>query len=229
MNKLLFFLAMILFLFPANGRSEEITRNTVDKMIISYIQNYAPVGVEMVEWKFRHSNPLPIKGEIIDFERPVEAGWKAHTSLRMKVNTGGREQTFWITLHLVYSRGVVVAGHNLSMGHRIVRNDIKVEVREGWKYLEKSYSQMDEVLGKGIERPVSKGTCIKNWHIRHDQEMKRGDAVVILAQKGCLRVEAPGKVLEVGTPGELVRVLNTLSGKEVFATVLDTATVSVSF
>ncbi len=229
MTKFIIVLAMILCLFPAAAWTVEITQDLIDEQIVSYIRNHAPAGVEMVKWNFRHGNPLPLKGKIVELERTVHSDWKARTSIRIKIETAGREQIFWLSLHLAYSREVIVARHNLVIGHRIDRQDILLETRAGWKYMENCYLPMDEVLGKGIGRPVSKGTCLKNFHISHNKAMKRGAAVVILAEKGNLRVEAPGKVLETGSPGEMVKVLNTLSGKEVYATVLDNSTVSVSF
>ncbi len=229
MTKFIISLAMIMLFLPASAGAADITESQIEREITAYIKSHAPAGVEMVKWTFRHSSPLPLEGKIAGFELPSPARWKASTAIRMKIAAAGREQPVWLALQLAYSRDVVVASHNLVSGQHIARPDIKVEFRSGWKYLEGSYLEMEDVLGKGIKRPVSKGTCIKKHHINYGTDMKRGDAVVILAEKGSLRVEAPGKVLETGSPGEMIRVLNTLSGKKVYATVLDNNTVAVSF
>jgi flagella basal body P-ring formation protein FlgA len=115
------------------------------------------------------------------------------------------------------------------MGHRIGQKDVDTEIREGWRNHEDLYSSAREVVGKKVWRPVSKGACVKSWHVRDRRDTKRGDTVVIVAQSGSIRVEAPGRLLEPGNPGDRVRVLNVASGKEVYATVLDAKTVSVSF
>jgi flagella basal body P-ring formation protein FlgA len=86
-----------------------------------------------------------------------------------------------------------------------------------------------DVVGKKVWRPVAKGACVKTWHVRAHRNMQRGDAVVIVAASGAIRVEAPGRLLESGNPGDRVRVLNNASGKEVYATVVDSKTVTVPF
>jgi flagella basal body P-ring formation protein FlgA len=102
-------------------------------------------------------------------------------------------------------------------------------VREGWRNHEDLYARTGDVVGKKVWRPVSKGTCVKSWHIRDRRDSQRGQAVVIVAQSGAIRVQAPGELLESGNPGDRVRVLNKASGRELIATVLDARTVIVSF
>jgi flagella basal body P-ring formation protein FlgA len=104
-----------------------------------------------------------------------------------------------------------------------------MEIREGWRNHEDLYERVEEVVGKKVWRPVSKGACVKSFHVRDRRDMGRGDAVVIVAESGAIRVQAPGELLESGNPGDRVRVLNKASGKEVYATVVDANTVVVSF
>ena len=90
-------------------------------------------------------------------------------------------------------------------------------------------TNLEDVVGKIVERPISQGAALKKWHIREGGELRQGSAVSILAQKGCIQIEAPGKMLESGKPGDLIRVLNVATGREIYATVVDAKTVSVSF
>jgi flagella basal body P-ring formation protein FlgA len=53
--------------------------------------------------------------------------------------------------------------------------------------------------------------------------------VTILAESGDLRVTVPGRVLEKGYKGSLIRVQNVMSKKEIYATVVNGATVTVDF
>ena len=59
--------------------------------------------------------------------------------------------------------------------------------------------------------------------------VERGDMVMILAESGGLRVTVPGKILEKGYRGQLVQVQNTMSRKNIYAKVIDEATVMVDF
>jgi flagella basal body P-ring formation protein FlgA len=57
----------------------------------------------------------------------------------------------------------------------------------------------------------------------------RGDMVTILAESGDLRVTVPGRVLERGYLGELIRVQNSMSKKKIYARVINNSTVMVDF
>ena len=169
----------------------------------------------------------PLKLQAIWIRRASKNAW--HSLLRNKVLSIATILiialmlfVFNLVLALSYASDSVIS----NVGEKL---DISVEIREGWRYLNNDYLKVDDIVGKGIWRPVSKGTTIKNYHIKQAENIQRGDTVMIIAEKGSLRIEAPGKVLETGKPGEMIRVINTLSGKEIFAKIIDAQTVSVPF
>jgi flagella basal body P-ring formation protein FlgA len=59
--------------------------------------------------------------------------------------------------------------------------------------------------------------------------VERGDVVTIMAAGGNLQVTVPGIVKETGFEGDLVKVQNSMSRKEIFARVVDSSTVAVHF
>jgi flagella basal body P-ring formation protein FlgA len=225
------FLSVACLLGPA-GRSlaGEITEGELRTHLVSYVQNQAPVGVELEQWELRRGDSLPLQGRIVGLALASGAEWREKTPIRVQVETdAGQSQTLWVNAEMRRARTVVVALRNLPIGHRIGPEDIGTEVQEGWRNHEDLYDQVGQVVGKRIYRPVSKGACLKSWHVRDRRDMQRGDSVVIVAQTGVIRVEAPGQLLEAGNPGDRVRVLNVASGKEIYATVVDAVTVAVSF
>jgi flagella basal body P-ring formation protein FlgA len=184
----------------------------------------------MEQWELRRGDLLPVRGQLVGVKLASGAEWQAKTPIRAEVETNsGLVRTLWVTANLRRARSVVVARRNLPIGHRIGPEDVATELREGWRNHEDLYEQATDVVGKKVWRPVSKGACVKSWHVRDRRDMQRGDAVVILAESGAIRVQAPGELLESGNPGDRVRVLNKTSGKEVYATVVDANTVTVSF
>ncbi|MEE9611432.1 MAG: flagellar basal body P-ring formation chaperone FlgA, partial [Desulfatiglandales bacterium] len=70
---------------------------------------------------------------------------------------------------------------------------------------------------------------LKEWMLERPPIVKRGDMVTILAESGVLRVTVPGRVLEKGYLGELVRVQNAMSKRQIHARVINNSTVVVDF
>ncbi len=219
-----------ILLLPDGAWGGTITDSTVREVLVQYLRDHGPAGVELEQWELRRGDLLPVKGKILGLELAHGARWGARTPIRLRLREdSGRERTYWISAALRRTRRVVVATRNLPMGHRIEPEDLLTEVREGWRKGEETYGSPSELVGKKVFRPVAKGACIKKWHVREDRNMHRGDDVMIVAEKGAIRIEAPGQLLESGNPGDRVRVLNKSSGKELFATVVDLHTVAVSF
>lgn len=225
------FLCVAFLLSPVAGTlAGEVTEGGLREELMSYVQDQAPVGVELEQWELRRGDSLPLRGRIVGLELASGAEWRERTPIQVQVETdAGQLRTLWVNAEMRRARAVVVARRNLPIGHRIGPEDVATEVQEGWRNHEDLYDQVGQVVGKRIWRPVSKGACVKTWHVRDRRDMQRGDSVVIVAQSGAIRVEAPGQLLEAGNPGDRVRVLNVVSGKEIYATVVDAVTVAVSF
>ena len=221
----------VFFLEPVGvSLAGEVTESDLRAALVGYIESRAPAGVEMEQWELRRGDLLPVRGELVGVKLASGAKWRAKTPIRAEVETtSGLVRTLWVTANLRRARSVVVARRTLPIGHRIGPEDVGTELREGWRDHEDLYEQATDVVGKKVWRPVSKGACVKSWHVRDRRDMQRGDAVVIVAESGAIRVQAPGELLESGNPGDRVRVLNKASGKEVYATVVDANTVTVSF
>ena len=71
---------------------------------------------------------------------------------------------------------------------------------------------------------VFKISDLKDWMLEKSPIVDRGDVVTILAESDGLRVTVPGRILERGYSGELVRVENIMSKKQVYARVTDHST-----
>ena len=124
---------------------------------------------------------------------------------------------------------LVVATRNLPINHAIGPEDVREEAFTGSPADFDPHVTLEEVLGKRVWRPVSRGTALKSWNVRTVDNVERGDQVLIVAERGVIRVEAPGRALDNGEFGQTIRVMSLVSGKVLEATVVDTQTVSVPF
>ena len=224
-------LCLVLLLGPvATSVAGEVTESDLREALLAYVESRAPAGVELEQWELRRGDRLPVRGEIVGVKLASGARWQAKTPMNAEVETAsGQVHSLWVTASLRRTRSVVVARRTLPIGHCVGLDDVGTEIKEGWRNHEDLYERAEEVVGKKVWRPVSEGACVKSWHVRDRRDMQRGDDVVIVAESGAIRVQAPGELLESGNPGDRVKVLNKTSGKEVYATVVDAKTVIVSF
>lgn len=87
----------------------------------------------------------------------------------------------------------------------------------------------ESVLGKRLKTSLQGGALLYNHLLEEPPMVKRGDQVTIMAQSPKLQVTAPGEVREPGSLGEVVRVKNLMSRREIMAKVMDSGHVEVNF
>jgi flagella basal body P-ring formation protein FlgA len=89
--------------------------------------------------------------------------------------------------------------------------------------------RLDEAVGKQLVRPISAGAVVRAGLLTQVPVVSRGAQVVLVAAQGGLRITTPGIAKEDGGAGEIVRVVNAMSGKVVNGRVIDAETVEVTF
>jgi flagella basal body P-ring formation protein FlgA len=214
---------------PCWAGAQQITEQDLRRALAGYVREHGPAGTQLVGWQAARGVSLPMPGRIVAVDKDPSEDWGPRTTLCVRAETGpGKTDSIWVIAQLKFVRTVVVACRNLPIGHRIASGDVRTEVREG-AGRDGEYSELEEVVGKEIYRPVSQNACLKHMHIREGRNPGSGDPVIIVAQKEGLRIEAPGRLLEAGKEGDRVRVLNVATGTEVYATIVDRNTVTVSF
>ena len=124
---------------------------------------------------------------------------------------------------------VVCASRHLKKGDIIRKDDIHLVKKNISHLSSKVLMDPRKVVGLRVKHNVQEDTCLKEWMLERSPIVKRGDMVTILAESGGLRVTAPGKVLEKGYLGELIRVQNAMSKRQIHARVVNNSTVVVDF
>jgi len=124
---------------------------------------------------------------------------------------------------------VICAARNLKKGEVINADDLYMARKNISRLSTDILHDMDSAVGLIAKHSIRQGTWLKDWMVERRPTLARGDVVTILAESGDLRVTVPGKVLEKGYKGALVRVQNVMSRKEIYATVVDGSTVTVDF
>jgi len=90
-------------------------------------------------------------------------------------------------------------------------------------------ASMEDVVGKVLKKDVPANTVVTDQILEDRVVVKRGDYVTIVAESSKLVVQARGKTVDKGRIGDVIRVRNMASGKEVAAKVVSGGVVRVEF
>jgi flagella basal body P-ring formation protein FlgA len=111
----------------------------------------------------------------------------------------------------------------------LAENDIRV-IRRNISMLDPDFIKSTKMaVGFRLKYSIRAGAVLFSHQLEAPPLVKRGDMVTIQAKSDKIRVTVPGEVRNPGAMGELVRVKNLMSRKEILAKVLDSGTVEVNY
>ena len=144
-------------------------------------------------------------------------------------NPAGRSRTVQVPFRIFTKRQLFVLKQGGQKGDTIGKNDIYVRDTfmngKGSNYP----NSAEDVVGKVLKRDVPANTVITGRYLEDQVVVKRGDMVTIVAENNRMVVQAKGKTIDRGRMGDMVRVKNIASGKELMAKVTGSNTVKVEF
>lgn len=124
---------------------------------------------------------------------------------------------------------VVCVARNLKRGEIITKEDVYLARKNVSHITQNVITDTSKAVGLTIKHNAKVDTCLKEWMVEESPIVERGDVVTILAESAGLRVTAPGKVLRKGYLGEMVKIQNLMSNKEIYAKVVNNSTVKVDY
>jgi flagella basal body P-ring formation protein FlgA len=124
---------------------------------------------------------------------------------------------------------VVCAFRTLNKGETIRYKDVYLAKKNISRMPANTLTDKGMAIGLTAKNTISEGTCLKEYMLKRMPTLNKGDMVTILVELGGLKVTTPGKTLERGFAGDLIRVQNTMSKKRIYARIVDDSTVEVDF
>jgi len=124
---------------------------------------------------------------------------------------------------------VLCAARNLKRGEILKTDDVYL-TRKNISHIKPNFlTAISKAIGLTLKHNVKADASIKEWMLKRTPIVDKGDLVTILAESAGLKLTAPGRVLVKGFEGELVKVKNLMSKRDIYAKVVDSATVMVEF
>lgn len=141
------------------------------------------------------------------------------------VARGEIQMTGWVDVF----DSVLCASRPLKKGEILKEGDVILVNRNLSQLPGSPLTDPKEVLGLMVKHSIPENASLREGMLEKPPALVKGDKVTILVERGALHLRAPGKALERGCPGEVIKVENTMNNKEIYATVMDGSTVKVDF
>lgn len=142
---------------------------------------------------------------------------------------GSARQRAWVTADIGLFGPVVVARRPVARGARLEEADLAVDRRDLSQAPRGVAGDMAEVVGRVASAPIAAYAPIRRDQVTVPAAVRRGDVVLLVAERGGLRITAPGEVHADAGLGEQVRVVNRATRKLLIGRVVDSSTVGVDF
>lgn len=163
---------------------------------------------------------------------PCPGGWELGTPelrhlsrLRLRASCAdGRTPAQDYLLRATLSADVLVATQNLRAGEAIGAEQLQLQRRDV-SQLPDAISALEAVAGLAPRSSVRAGQVLQKRALQPALLVRRGDVVLLEAQRDGIRVQASAEALESGARDALIRVRNLASGRTVAARVIDAGVV----
>ncbi len=222
----------ISIILPADLMAKAAPQSMLElrKLALNFIQqHYSPksgVHIEFARWDSR------IKLKHCDSKK-ISAFFPGKQQRLGNVSVGLRcsEKSKW-TLYLrafvTMKQDIVHARRFISRGTVISKNDLVIDNIEISNSNTKFFHKPHNIIGKVAKRNIAIGRKISATALKPAIIIKRGQEVNIIAQTGGILIRTKGKALSDGAKGQIVKVKNNRSKRELQATVIAPNTVKVN-
>jgi flagella basal body P-ring formation protein FlgA len=189
--------------------------------------------VVVSRFKVKGNRPLPdgtVSFKLSQKGQKDRIRLQGYVNLVAEVNINGQvKNEVLISGYIDVFESVVCTSRNLKRGEVIDKDDIYLAKINVSRISPKVLTHTGKAEGLRAKHNIKADTCLKEWMLEKTPVVSRGDIITIFAESGELRVTVPGRVLMKGCPGDLIKVQNLMSKKDIYAEVIDNSSVMVEF
>ena len=217
---------------PALAAEQLISQQEMTELLNEFLADESErlPGVELRFTSLSLPEPFAVPAGHLEFQvipaKPGVIGSRRVTLLTRVDGQIAANQSIRVELEALAE--ILVAAENLRRGEVLSEDKVSYQQQDISK-LKQPLFNGDEVFGKRLKRTVRLGQPLLLQQIEFPPLIKRGDRVVIQAQRGGLMLTAAGEARENGLLDETIRVMNSNSHKEVLCRVTASGQVTVEF
>lgn len=167
-----------------------------------------------------------------DLELIAPAGWDgwgpATIVLVVRVN-GSVEKNLSLRLQVDARTEMLTATRQLLAGTVLTEADLQLQKHDLAQAGGHPVKNSADAIGKKLRMTVRAGAPIRSNQLVNVPVVVSGQLVTIVAENAGIRITVSGRAKSAGGIGDLIRVQNMVSNKEIPARILDASTVEVGF
>jgi flagella basal body P-ring formation protein FlgA len=214
------------------GEASEVSSQKIEEMVRHFLLTRIPWDPQQVSIKVSPMKDVTLPPGKLTYEiiPPKKEDYRGTTNLLVLFMVNGKvEKKVWVNVQIEVSREVVVSTHSLSRHSIISQDDLRLEKMNLADVPPDVVTDPLEIIGMRTKRVVDAHLPLCISFLEMPPVVKRGDLVTIVAETDAIKITTQGVVIENGGKGDMVRVVNTSSKRELFARVKDSKTVEVDF
>lgn len=213
--------------------TQVLTMETIAQEGQKYMENTLPWDPDRIQIKvvYEGKSLLLPKGHLtLDYKLPGQKKRVGRVPFIGFVKVDGIiKKRLRLVANVTVAYDVFRSVRSLKRGHVIQHQDVELIRVESNKLMRNIISDESDLIGHRLIRNLGQRESFLNYMVRKIPLVKTGDRILIVAQKGPLRVTAPGVVKENGFKNDTVRVENINSRKLIFGTVVDSHTIRINY
>jgi flagella basal body P-ring formation protein FlgA len=138
-----------------------------------------------------------------------------------------RTRTVYVSFRVQVKKKIFVLKQGVKRGEIVRSQDVFVKDTFTTENSVVYPARIEDIVGKAVKRDMAAGTAITSQALEDSFAIQRGETVNIVADNKNLSVQAKGVSLEKGRLGDLIRVKNLTSDREIVGRVAGSGTVKV--
>lgn len=224
----------VLVILPCQAQSAAIDREQeVRDAVTQFVKNRtAGMGWDVRIRRIVITAALKLPGGAIDYEVIAPQQWEGWGSIRVAVIARQKDRVvnnIPVQLDVEALIDTVITLRQIEHGTIVSPADLVLQKREITQNSHLAARTLDEVVGKKARMALRANQPVRADQVERVPLISSGQMVTIIAESGTLKVSVAGKARSSGVEGDMIRVQNLTSLKEITARIIDSSTVQVPF
>ena len=228
-----------LFIFPIYGNissaaeKQTLTAEEIKQGATDFLFRTLPWEKEQLEIEiFYHGGKitLPSGEKFLIYKKRGGTKNVGRIPITLEIKVDGIfQKRIGINSRVMVSQEVVKTTRQIKKGEIFTTDNIHIETIKTERQLGNTIKKIKDALGYEAVNYLPNGRPLLRRSIKKPALGSKGNKIMILAQKGGMKITTPGILKEDGYKDAMVQVLNIESKKIIYGRLVDSNTVKVNF